>query len=83
MINILKIAAKNLLRYRRRTFLTSLLITIGIVAVLLFMSLSGSFRALMVGHIDAPDRIARAVHPESLHVENNARCGDSGNCRPE
>lgn len=51
MINILKIAAKNLLRYRRRTFLTSLLITIGIVAVLLFMSLSGSFRALMVGQI--------------------------------
>lgn len=51
MINILKIAAKNLLRYRRRTFLTSLLITIGIVAVLLFISLSSSFRALMVGQI--------------------------------
>ncbi|MEJ2441179.1 MAG: ABC transporter permease [Gammaproteobacteria bacterium] len=51
MINILKIAAKNLLRYQRRTILTSLLITIGIVAVLLFISLSGSFRALMVGQI--------------------------------
>ena len=51
MINILKIAAKNLFRYRRRTFLTSLLITIGIVAVLLFISLSTSFRALMVGQI--------------------------------
>lgn len=51
MINILKIAAKNLLRYQRRTILTTLLITIGIVAVLLFISLSGSFRALMVGQI--------------------------------
>lgn len=51
MNNILKIAAKNLFRYRRRTILTSLLITIGIVAVLLFISLSGSFRALMVGQI--------------------------------
>ncbi|MGD8925938.1 MAG: ABC transporter permease, partial [Thioalkalispiraceae bacterium] len=51
MMNILKIAAKNLLRYRRRTFLTSLLITFGIVAVLLFISLSGSFRVLMVGQI--------------------------------
>jgi len=51
MINILKIAAKNLMRYQRRTILTTLLITIGIVAVLLFISLSGSFRALMVGQI--------------------------------
>lgn len=51
MINILKIASKNLMRYRRRTVLTTLLITIGIVAVLLFISLSGSFRALMVGQI--------------------------------
>lgn len=51
MLNILKIAAKNLMRYRRRTFLTTLLITFGIVAVLLFISLSGSFRTLMVGQI--------------------------------
>lgn len=51
MFNVLKLAAKNLMRYRRRTFLTSLLITIGIVAVLMFVALSGSFRALMVGQI--------------------------------
>ncbi|MCK5642393.1 MAG: ABC transporter permease, partial [Gammaproteobacteria bacterium] len=43
--------AKNLMRYRRRTLLTSLLITIGIVAVLMFVALSGSFRALMIGQI--------------------------------
>ena len=51
MFNIVRIATKNLLRYRRRTMLTSLLIMIGIVAVLLFIALSGSFRALMVGQI--------------------------------
>lgn len=51
MINILKIAARNLMRYRRRTFLTSLLITIGIVAVLLFIAVSGSFKSLIVGQI--------------------------------
>ena len=51
IFNVTKLAAKNLLRYRRRTLLTSLLITIGIVAVLLFVALSGSFRALMIGQI--------------------------------
>jgi putative ABC transport system permease protein len=51
MFNIVRIATKNLLRYQRRTLLTALLITIGIVAVLLFIALSGSFRALMVGQI--------------------------------
>lgn len=51
MLNIVKLAGRNLLRYRRRTLLTSLLITIGIVAVLLFIALSSSFRALMVGQI--------------------------------
>jgi putative ABC transport system permease protein len=51
MFNVMKIAARNLLRYRRRTLLTTLLITIGIVAVLLFIALSGSFRELMVGQI--------------------------------
>ena len=51
MFKIIKLAAKNLMRYRRRTLLTSLLITIGIMAVLLFVALSGSFRSLMIGQI--------------------------------
>ena len=51
MLNILKIAAKNLSRYRRRTFLTSTLITLGVLAVLLFVSVSGSFKAMMIGQI--------------------------------
>jgi len=49
MLNILKIAARNLVRFHRRTLLTSTLITLGIVAVLLFVATAGSFKAIMVG----------------------------------
>ncbi|MBE0548197.1 MAG: ABC transporter permease [Rubrivivax sp.] len=51
MLDVLKIAGRNLSRYRRRTMLTLLLIVIGMVAVLLFISVTGSFRAMMVGQI--------------------------------
>ncbi|WP_275097872.1 ABC transporter permease [Sedimenticola hydrogenitrophicus] len=51
MNRILKLAARNLARYWRRTLLTSGLIILGIVAVLLFVSVSGSFKAVMVGQI--------------------------------
>ncbi len=49
MLNLLKIAIRNLIRNWRRTFLTAGLITIGVLAVLLFTSLSGSFKSLMIG----------------------------------
>lgn len=51
MVKILEIAARNLLRYRRRTLLTSLLVVIGIAAVLLFVAITGSFKSLMIGQI--------------------------------
>lgn len=51
MFNIFKLAARNVRRYKRRTFLTSILITLGVVAVLLFVSVSGSFKAMMIGQI--------------------------------
>jgi putative ABC transport system permease protein len=51
MRNIIKMAARNLRRYLRRTLLTSALITLGVVSVLLFISVSGSFKAMMVGQI--------------------------------
>jgi len=51
MLNIIKIAARNLRRYQRRTILTSALITLGVVAVLLFISITGSFKSMMVGQI--------------------------------
>jgi putative ABC transport system permease protein len=49
MLNILKIAARNLARFGRRTLLTSTLITLGIVGVLSFIAIAGSFKAMMIG----------------------------------
>lgn len=49
MLNILKIAIRNLARFGRRTLLTSSLITLGIVGVLLFVAVSGSFKSIMIG----------------------------------
>jgi putative ABC transport system permease protein len=51
MFNIIKIAARNLRRYQRRTILTSALITLGVVSVLLYISVTGSFKDMMVGQI--------------------------------
>jgi putative ABC transport system permease protein len=49
MLNILKIAVRNLARFSRRTLLTSSLITLGIVGVLLFIAVAGSFKTVMIG----------------------------------
>jgi putative ABC transport system permease protein len=51
MVNLFKIAVRNLLRYKRRTLLTASLITIGVVFVLVFLSVSGSFKNMMIGQI--------------------------------
>ena len=51
MLEVLKIAGRNLSRYRRRTLLTLLLIVIGMLAVLLFIAVTGSFKSMMVGQI--------------------------------
>lgn len=51
MGNIFKLAVRNLLRYKRRTLLTAALVTLGVVFVLVFTSISGSFRDMMVGQI--------------------------------
>ena len=51
MRNTIGIALRNLLRYKRRTLLTSLLITIGVLAVVLFSSITGAFKSLMIGQI--------------------------------
>ena len=48
MLNVLKIAFRNLARFGRRTLLTATLITLGIVSVLLFVAVAGSFKALMI-----------------------------------
>ena len=51
MGNLFKIAFRNLMRYRRRTIMTAILITIGISAVLLFSSIAGSFKNMMIGQV--------------------------------
>ena len=48
MLNVIKIALRNLARFGRRTLLTSTLITLGIVSVLLFVAIAGSFKAMMI-----------------------------------
>lgn len=51
MFNIFNLALRNLRRYMRRTLLTSTLITLGVVAVLLFISVAGSFKSMMIGQV--------------------------------
>jgi putative ABC transport system permease protein len=48
---LFKIALRNLLRYKRRTLLTASLITVGVVFVLVFMAVSGSFKNMMISSI--------------------------------
>lgn len=51
MNNILKISYRNLQRNRRRTLLTASLITLGVIFVLVYTALAGSFKEYMVGQI--------------------------------
>ena len=51
MKNIFKIALRNLLRYKRRTLLTSILIILGVVMVVVFSGISKSFKDMMIGTI--------------------------------
>ncbi|MHB8811448.1 MAG: ABC transporter permease [Desulfobulbaceae bacterium] len=48
MHNLFKIALRNLLRYKRRTLLTASLIVLGVVFVQVFVSVTGSFKAMMI-----------------------------------
>jgi len=51
MLKLFKIAIRNLLRYKRRTLLTSSLIAVGVMFVLVFAATSGSFKYIMIGQI--------------------------------
>ncbi len=51
MLNLFKIAIRNLMRYKRRTLLTASLIVVGVVFVLVFIAVSGSFKNMMVSQI--------------------------------
>ncbi len=62
MFRIFTIAFRNLLRYKRRTMLTSLLITLGIVLVILFSGLAGSFKTMMIGQITDSNLSQMQIH---------------------
>jgi putative ABC transport system permease protein len=51
MLNLFKIATRNLRRYKRRTLLTASLIVTGVVFVLVFVAVTGSFKTMMIGQI--------------------------------
>jgi putative ABC transport system permease protein len=51
MGNLIKIAGRNLSRYKRRTLLTLSLIVVGVLFVTGFMAVTGSFKTLMIGQI--------------------------------
>lgn len=51
MGRIPRLALKNLLRHKRRSLLTGLLIAVGVAAVVVFVGLTGSFKRAIVGQI--------------------------------
>lgn len=51
MLRLIRLAGRNLARYWRRTMLTTVLIVLGIVAVLMFIGVASSFKTLIVGQI--------------------------------
>ena len=62
MNKIFKMAIRNLMRYKRRTLLTSLLITVGILTVILFSGLAGSFKEMMIGQITDSNLAQMQIH---------------------
>jgi len=62
MNKIFKMAILNLMRYKRRTLLTALLITVGILTVILFSGLAGSFKEMMIGQITDSNLAQMQIH---------------------
>lgn len=51
MFKLFKIALRNLIRFKRRTLLTTSLIAIGVLFVMVFISASSSFSNIIIGQI--------------------------------
>jgi putative ABC transport system permease protein len=50
------------MRYKRRTLLTSMLITLGVLMVILFSGLAGSFKEMMIGQITDSNLAQMQIH---------------------
>ena len=68
MKNIFKIAFRNLLRYKRRTLMTSLLIILGVVLVIVFSGVSVSFKSMMIGSITDSMLGHLQIHKKDMSV---------------
>ncbi len=66
MIKVTSLAVRNLLRYKRRTLLTGLLIAVGVLAVIVFTGLSGSFKRAIVGQITDSVLSHLQVHKKAI-----------------
>jgi putative ABC transport system permease protein len=85
MAKLLKIALRNLLRYKRRTLLTTSLITLGVVFVLVFVSVTGSFKTMMIaqntdsmlGHLQV-HRKGYVASIDNLPLNLNLKAGAIG-----
>ena len=69
-INILKISYRNLKRNHRRTLLTASLITLGVVFVLVYTAMAGSFKGYMVGQITDSMMGHLQIHKKSFTSYN-------------
>lgn len=80
---LFKIAFRNLMRYKRRTLLTTSIVTIGVIFVLLFVALAGSFKNSMIseitdsmlGHLQVHHR-GYLASSDSLPLNLNLSSGD-------
>jgi len=88
MFKLFKIATRNLLRYRRRTLLTLALIMAGMVFVLVFVSVTVSFKDLMIRGITDSYLGQIQIHKkgyvasiDSLPLHMNLQPGQADNVR--
>lgn len=68
-MSIMKIAFRNLLRFKRRTFLTGSLIAIGVILVIVFGGLATSFKESVIGVLTNSSLSDMQIHPKG-YVES-------------
>ncbi len=64
MTNILKIALRNLFRYKRRTFLTTSLIAFGVILVIAFGGIANSFKNGVIGILTNSNLADMQIHKD-------------------
>ena len=69
MMNIVRMAWRNLFRYSRRTLLTSSLITVGVVLVIVFAGVGLSFKNSMIGILTNSSLADMQIHKKG-YVES-------------